>query len=136
MKGLSMDETIQTKTLRDFGLLLAGAMMVYCVWPWLWRGESARLWAGGIGGLLGGIGLVAPALLKHPYKGWMAIGHVLGWINTRIILGVIFFGLITPMGVIMRLFGWDSMRRAFLKDAQSYRVIREPRSRAHMTRQF
>jgi hypothetical protein len=66
----------------------------------------------------------------------MKIGHVLAWINTRIILGIVFYGLITPMGIIMRLFGWDAMRRVLARDAKTYRLVRQARPPSHMTRQF
>ena len=88
------------------------------------------------GALLIPLGLVVPLALRPLFKGWMKVGHVMGWINTRIILGVLYFGLITPMGVAMRMFGWDSMSRALRQDAESYRVVRQARPRTHMTRQF
>jgi hypothetical protein len=100
------------------------------------HGEALRLWALVPGALLIPLGLVAPFMLRPLFKGWMKVGHVMGWINTRIILGILYFGLITPMGVVMRLFGWDSMRRALSRDAESYRVVRPARPRDHMTRQF
>jgi hypothetical protein len=102
----------------------------------VWRGEGIRLWAIGLGGLLIPLGLLMPAVLAPVFKVWMKVGHVLGWINTRIILGALFYGLITPMGVVMRLFGWDAMRRVLVRDVESYRVVRQPRPRTHMTRQF
>ena len=80
--------------------------------------------------------LVAPRVLGPVYRVWMAAGEALGWVNTRILLGLVFYGLITPMGLIMRLFGNDAMRRAYEPDVESYRVVKRPRSGAHMTRQF
>ena len=95
-----------------------------------------RLWALGLGAVLVSLGLLLPAVLAPVFKVWMKVGHILGWINTRIILGILFYGLITPMGVVMRLFGWDAMRRVLVRDAQTYRVVRQPRPKSHMTRQF
>jgi hypothetical protein len=51
-------------------------------------------------------------------------------------LGIIYYGLITPMGVIRRLMGKDSMHRLWVQDATTYRVVRAPRSRDHMRNQF
>src|SRR5262249_1580609 len=104
--------------------------------PVLLRGESPRIWALLLGSLLIGMGLILPAGLTQVHRVWMKIGHVLGWINTRILLGVVFFGLITPMGVVMRLFGKDPMCRALAPEANTYRVIRPPRPRLHMKNQF
>ena len=80
--------------------------------------------------------LVWPGFLSPVYRVWMAIGYVLGWINTRIILGVVFFLLFTPMGLIMRLLGKDPMCRRFDPQLGSYRVLRSLRPKDHMLRQF
>ena len=93
-------------------------------------------YSGVLNGYDGGKERVAQLWVAPLFKVWMKVGHVMGWINTRIILGILYFGLITPMGVIMRMFGWDSMRRALSRDAESYRVVRQARPRNHMTRQF
>ena len=131
-----MNHEVEVKELRNFGLMVGGIFLVIGLWPMVWRGEGMRLWAIGLGGLLIPLGLLMPAVLVPVFKVWMKVGHVLGWINTRIILGVLFYGLITPMGVVMRLFGWDAMRRVLVRDVESYRVVRQPRPRTHMTRQF
>ncbi|MDP9132710.1 MAG: SxtJ family membrane protein [Nitrospirota bacterium] len=131
-----MQGIIEKKELRNFGLLVGGAFCLIGIWPAIRHGEELRLWALVPGALLIPLGLTAPTVLAPLFKGWMRVGHVMGWINTRIILGVLYFGLITPMGVVMRLFGWDAMRRALSKDALSYRVVRQARPRDHMTRQF
>jgi hypothetical protein len=66
----------------------------------------------------------------------MAAGEVLGWINTRVLLCLIFYGLVTPMGIIMRRLGRDPMRRSFEPGVETYRILKPSRSGAHMTRQF
>lgn len=131
-----MEQVVEKKELRNFGLMVGGILCVIGIWPMIRHGEALRLWAILPGALLIPLGLAAPTFLAPIFKVWMKIGHVMGWINTRIILGVLYFGLITPMGVVMRMFGWDSMSRALRQDAESYRVVRQPRPRNHMTRQF
>ena len=106
------------------------------LWPLLFRGEPMRLWAMGPGVFLIVLGAVLPQVLAPVHKGWMWVGHVLGWINTRILLGVVFYGLVTPIGIVFRLLGKDTMRQAFVKDSPTYRVIKEPRPRTHMKYQF
>jgi hypothetical protein len=131
-----MEQMNVTKELRTFGLLVGGIFLVIGLWPMVLRSEAPRLWALGLGGGLAGLGGVFPRTLKPAYTIWMKLGYILGWINTRIILGTIFFALITPMGLLMRLFGWDAMRRGFSPEALTYRVIRHPRPRTHMKNQF
>jgi hypothetical protein len=66
----------------------------------------------------------------------MALGHALGWINSRILLSLVFYLVVTPIGFAIRLFGRDPMRRGFDREAPSYRIPREPRPGEHMRRQF
>lgn len=131
-----MNQLVTTKDLRQFGLIVGGVFLVIGLWPFVVRSEDPRLWAMVMGVALMVLGAVVPQSLKQIHFGWMKIGHVLGTINTRIILGVIFYGLITPMGLVMRLTGKDSMHRALVQDAVTYRVVRAPRPRRHMRNQF
>ena len=131
-----MDHRTDRKELRNFGLLVGAVFSVIGFWPMVWRGEPLRLWAILLGGVLILAGGLVPMWLAPIHRGWMWVGHVLGWINTRIILGVIFYGLITPIGVVFRLLGKDTMRQTFSDDSQTYRVDRQPRPRSHMKFQF
>ena len=127
---------VTTKTLRQFGLMVGGVFLLIGLWPFVWRQEAVRVWAVVPGSLLAVAGLIVPGVLKHVYQGWMWVGHVMGWVNTRIILGVLFYGVVTPMGLVMKLTGRDPMRREFEPDAQTYRVIRQPRPASHMKNMF
>jgi hypothetical protein len=123
------------KQLRSFGLLVGGIFVAIALWPVIVRGGPARVWA-----LVLGIGLVIPALiaprsLQPIYRMWMALAAVLAWINTRIVLGLIFFGLITPVGLVRRAFN-DPLARAFDADVDTYRVPQRRRSRNHLRHQF
>jgi hypothetical protein len=131
-----MNQQPTKKDLRQFGLMVGGVFSVIGSWPVVFRSESPRLWAIILGGVLIVLGAILPQSLKQVYYGWMKLGHVLGWVNTRILLGIIFYGLITPMGLVMRLMGKDSMQLAFRQDATTYRVVRAPRPPQHMRNQF
>ena len=124
------------KELRSFGLMVGGVFMLIAVWPSLLRGEMPRWWALAIGVPLVLLGLLLPIALGPVHRIWMTIGHALGWFNTRVLLGVIFYGMFAPMGVAMRVFGRDSMRRAFDQKSTTYRVERMPRPPSHLKRQF
>jgi hypothetical protein len=124
------------KELRSFGLLVGGIFAVIGFWPMLLRGDDVRAWALVLAALLIGPAVVFPASLRPVHKVWMKLGHVLGWINTRIILGAIFFGVVTPMGLIRRLLRKDSMGRRTKTDVDSYRLPRSARPASHMTKQY
>lgn len=133
---MTQNHLLSIKELRQFGLMVGGIFSVIGLWPVLVHGGHLRWWALILGMVLMGLGAAIPGSLRHVYKGWMAIGHVLGFINTRILLGVIFYGLITPMGLVMRLMGKDSMRRVLVEEVATYRVTRVPRPRHHMLNQY
>jgi Saxitoxin biosynthesis operon protein SxtJ len=127
---------ITKKTLRQFGLMVGGIFLFIGLWPFVWRQEAVRIWVVVPGALLATAGLIIPGVLKHVYRGWMWVGHVMGWVNTRIILGVLFYGVVTPMGLVMKLTGRDPMRRAFEPSAKTYRVVCQPRPSSHMKNMF
>ncbi|MEK7762033.1 MAG: SxtJ family membrane protein [Nitrospirota bacterium] len=122
--------------LRQFCLMVGGVFLVIGLWLFLWLQEAIRDWAVVPGALLSVAGLAVPAILKYPYQGWMWVGPVMGWGNTRIILGILFYGVVTPMGLVMKLVGRDPMCRGFEPDAQTYRVIRQPRPASYMKNMF
>lgn len=123
------------RTLRNFGLLVGGIFLVIGLFP-LIRGEGVRVWACTLAGLLILPALVVPGLLRYPYVGWMWLGAVLAWINTRIILSVVFFVLLSPIGALMRLFGRDPMRRKLERSLSTYRVVKVARDQKHFERMF
>jgi hypothetical protein len=131
-----MQSDITNKQLRSFGLTVGGMFAVIGFWPLFLRGEDVRWWAVILAGLLMVPALVFPRSLSWVYKPWMALGHIMGWINTRIILGVVFYVIVTPIGRIRRLLGKDPMGREIRSDIKSYRIIRKPRPASHLKRQY
>jgi hypothetical protein len=122
--------------LRHFGLIVGGMFGVIGLWPVIARGQSPRSWMWGLALALIVPAVVAPWTLAPAHRAWTVLGNALGWVNTRIVLGLIFFGVVTPTGLALRIAGRDPMRRAFDSDATTYRVPRKTRPGAHMTRQF
>ncbi len=106
---------------RQFGFLFAAVFTLVAFWP-LWPPRTPDLyWLLGAGAWLT-VALVYPKGLAPLYRAWMAFGHVLGWINTRVILGLVFFVVVTPIGLIMRLLGKDPLR---LCRSASYWIARD-----------
>ena len=120
-----MKEIISKKQLREFGLLIGFGFPILLGWliPAL-TGHGFRewtLWVGFIGLI---VGLTSPRLLYYPYKFWMKLGVLLGWINSHIILGLVFILVLQPIAYIMRLTGHDPLRRR-RKEEKTYRENRK-----------
>jgi hypothetical protein len=126
-----MPNDVTSKQLRSFGFTVGGVFALIGFWPLVIRHEDPRWWALLIGVCLVVTGAVFPRSLFWVHKGWMAVGHVLGWINTRIILGVVFYVIVTPIGTVRRWLGKDPMGRQLRPDLDSYRVVRTPRPASH-----
>lgn len=108
-----------------FGLALPWLLHLrFPAWPW-WVGGVLALWA-----------LLAPRTLGPVYRGWMTFGLVMGAIMNRIVLGLVFFLLITPLGAILRLAGRDPMARNFDPKLASYRVASHARPESSMEKPF
>jgi saxitoxin biosynthesis operon SxtJ-like protein len=122
--------------LRHFGLIVGGIFGAIGLWPVIARGQGPRSWMWGVALTLIVPAAVAPWTLAPAHRAWTALGNALGWVNTRIVLGLIFFGVVTPTGLVLRIAGRDPMRRTFDSDAMTYRVPRKTRPGTHMTRQF
>jgi len=131
-----MKETSESRDLRNFGLLVGAVFAVVGVWPVIFRAEAVRLWALVLAGCLGVPAVVYPKSLRLVHQVWMGAGHILGWINTRLILGFVYYFFFTPMAWVMRMMGNDPMRRSFVSDAESYRVVKQRRPASHLKQQF
>jgi len=132
-----MAERLAKAELRKFGLTVGAAFAVLGGISW-WRGHELPprvLWTLGV--LLFVPGLLFPAVLGPVQRAWMAFALVLGHVNTRIILTVLYYLVMTPVGFVMRLFR-DPLDRA-LGDGRTSNWIkreREPVDAARYERQF
>ena len=119
-----MRKHISQKTLREFGFLIGFIFPFLIGWilP-LIGGHSFRNWTLFISIPSIILAFTKPILLLYPYKAWMKLGHILGWLNSRIILGLVFIIVLQPIALIMRIFGHDPLRTK--KRAQkSYKEIK------------
>lgn len=137
MQPVNMNK-VDARALRGFGLTVGAALgLVFgLLLPWLWGG-AYPLWPWIAGGALALTGGLKPVWLSPLHRGWMRLALALGWLNTRLILGLVFYGCMTPVGLILRLAGKDSLARRFDPKADSYRVATTPRpNQAHFERPF
>jgi hypothetical protein len=129
---------ITRKELRDFGILTGAifAILFGLILPWL-KGHAIPAWPWIVAAILWFLALLTPVTLKPVYQGWMRIGEVLGWINTRIILGIVFYLMVTPMGMLMHLFTKkDPMERKVNPNQITYRASSEAKNRLSMEKPY
>ena len=107
------------RELREFGVVI-GAILIVFADVAMFRGKAFGPYVLGIGFIFFALGLTAPAALKPLQKVWMGLGLVLGFFVSRIILSIIFFGVITPTGLLMKLFGKDILDERIEKNKASY----------------
>ena len=119
-----MNKHISKKTLRQFGFLICFTFPFLIGWflPFL-GGHPFRVWTLFISMPAGILGILRPGLLLYPYRAWMKLGHILGWVNSRIILGLVFLIVLQPIALIMRIFGHDPLRTK-KNTHKSYREIK------------
>ena len=129
---------LDAKGLREFGLttgaIIAGLFGL--VLPLLFRHWPPPTWPWILGTVLIVWALIVPKTLDPVYKIWMKFGLIMGAINSKIILGVVFYVMMAPMGLIKRLFGSDPMQRQFDPNLSTYRVASKQRPRESMERPF
>jgi hypothetical protein len=101
------------RALRSFGLVVGGvclAIAAVLFWRHGWIVRTPETWFGAIGLGLVFMGLTFPRALKPLHIVWMTLALILGFIMTRVILSIVFFGMMTPIGLIRRALGKDPMR--------------------------
>jgi hypothetical protein len=101
------------KDLRKFGLVVGGvfaALALYFLLRYGWAHTAGRI-LGGVGGTLLVLAVLAPRALIPFRRVWMALAHVLGWINTRLILGVVYYLAFTLVRCFLVLLRKDPMHR-------------------------
>jgi hypothetical protein len=90
---------------RVFGLVFAALFLLVALWPWLTRGEMSRLWALGPSVVFLCLAVFAENRLAPLNRLWFKIGLALHAIVAPALMGVLFFGAVTPLGCLMRLLG-------------------------------
>src|SRR5262245_10897093 len=124
---LELKTKFTTRELRQFaGLwfpLFCGMIGLFC-----WRAGGAVaayvIWSTGIG--LGLVGLVFPPFIKPVYQGLMFVTFPIGWVMSHLVLGIVYYLVMTPIGLLMRLLVRDPMQRNLDRMAATYWVPRQP----------
>ncbi|MEE9327069.1 MAG: SxtJ family membrane protein [Cocleimonas sp.] len=131
---------VTTTDLRKFGFIMGSmfALIFGLLVPWITdkTSETWPIWPFIVLAVFWLLAIATPEVLRPVNKFWLKFGGIMGWINTRIILGAMFFLLIFPIGLLLKIFGKDSMNRKLEKDADTYRRISTVRDKKHLEKPF
>ena len=106
--------------IKKFGLGLTELLCLIGGWQ-LYKGNiNVYVWFFGFAGLVLILSFLAPIILKPLYKVTRTVGDTIGWVNTRILLGIIFYIIFAPIGIILKLIRKDLLDERLDKDAKSY----------------
>ena len=104
---------------RNFGLII-GAVLIAIVMLVFWKEKQSYNILMIVGVALCVTSLILPVILKPFYFAWMTFAVILGWIMTRVILSLIFYGIITPIGLLSRLVGKKFLNLKLNKKENTY----------------
>ncbi len=124
-EDLTRVHDVQGSSDRAFGLVFAAVFLLVSLWPAV-RGEMPRWWALAIAAVFAGTAILWPRALAVPNKLWTKLGVLLGAVVGSVALGLLFYAVLTPLGVFMRLTGKDPLRLRPDRAARSYWIPREP----------
>ena len=119
-----MEKRISKIELRKFGLLIGVCFPIFLGWlvPALFAHEF-RTWTLFVSAPFLTLAALYPNFLYYPYKSWMFLGKVLGFINSRLILGLVFILVLQPIAFIMKLSGHDPLKKKKSND-KTFRELR------------
>ena len=109
---------------RSFGITFFVVFLIVGIWPLLYS-ESIRIWSIIISLIFLFLGLIKFRYLTPLNKLWSKFGILLGAIVNPIVMGIVFFVVLTPIAIIMRLIGKDILKRKFNKSEKTYWIYRE-----------
>ena len=124
-EDFSRDQELKTPSNRAFGLVFVAVFLIVALWP-LAFGDAPRWWSLIVSALVAAVTIMAPVLLNVPNRLWLRLGLLLNRIVSPVVIGVMFYVVVTPMGVLMRLLGKDVLRLRREQREASYWVKREP----------
>jgi hypothetical protein len=124
-EDLTREQHVEGSSDRAFAFVFAFVFAVIALWP-VFSGSALRAWAAAVALAFAVVGVVRPTWLGPANRLWMRFGLLLGGIVSPIALGALFYVVMTPIGVLMRLCGNDPLRLRRDAAAQSYWLRRQP----------
>lgn len=123
IKNIAEDKS----ALKKFGVTVGGVLILISVILYLLE-KDLSFYIGSIGVLLFLIGLIYPVILKPLNKIWMTGAIILGWVISRLILILLYYIVVTPLGIVLKIIGKDFLKLNFDKTSKSYWELRIKRS--------
>ncbi len=124
-EDFSREEHVKVGTDRGFGLVFAGFFAILAALS-LWRGSATWHWTLPVAAVFLAVALTFPRLLNPLNRLWLKFGLLLYKVMNPIVLGLLFFVTIMPIGLVMRAFGKDFLRLRLDRSAKSYWIDRTP----------
>jgi hypothetical protein len=124
------------RQLNQFGFVWLGFVVLFGVIAWFKLGSpglARGLWLAAV--VVPVIGWLVPVFMRLVFVGMSYLAWPIGFVVSHIVLAAVYYLVLTPIGLIMRLFGYDPMRRGFDREAASYWVER-PAAAAEPRRYF
>ena len=136
-EGVHEIPDLDRKGLRDFGLVTGTIIAVLFGLFFPWALDAAfPAWPWVVFGVLGVWARTVPLSLKPVYRVWMRIGLLLSKVTTPIIMGAVFFLVIFPVALVLRIGRWDAMQRKLDAGADTYRIERQSPSKDSLENPF
>ena len=124
-EDLKRQHDVKAGSERGFGFVFAGFFLFLALWP-LVAGGAVRAWSVAIAAAFLAIALLRPALLAPLNRVWLKLAMLLHRVISPLVLGVLFYLVVAPTGLLMRALGKDPLRLKFDRGSVSYWIERRP----------
>jgi hypothetical protein len=111
MQWSDISFTPSSRTLRQFAGIWLGFFLAVACWQWLRHDNVVLAWVfAGLAATVGPLGLARPQAIRLIFVGATIVTFPIGWVLSKVLLSVLYFGLFTPVAVLFRLIGRDVLR--------------------------
>ena len=135
MTDVTSHTEIELGSEKSFGIVFAVVFTVIALWPLL-HGNGVRFWALVVAAVFLAVAFLRPQVLRPLNRLWFKFGMLLSMIISPIVMGIIFFVTVTPIGLIRRIKNPDPLNQNFDPEAESYWITRDASSMTSMRKQF
>jgi len=109
---------------RSFGLVFAGVFALVGIAPLL-NGSAVRLWSLALALVLMAVALLLPKSLSQFNRLWFRFGNLLSAVTLPLFMGILFYGILTPISLLRRRFGTPGLALRYAETEQSYWIARQ-----------